>query len=120
MPIKSNRKVENRVALKNKNGARRRQEAYVVVDEKGHAHARCACHLTEICVTMAGTRLVDEGEDASVEFTTSDNVKVYATFEAMGLNEDLLRGIYAYGKHISLLHVCFLYLLYAYPLVVRL
>jgi ATP-dependent RNA helicase len=29
---------------------------------------------------------------------TSENVSVAATFDAMGLKEDLLRGIYAYSK----------------------
>lgn len=38
----------------------------------------------------------DEG-GARVEFTTSKDLQVYPTFEAMGLKEDLLRGIYNYG-----------------------
>ena len=33
-----------------------------------------------------------------VEFTTSADVDVNPTFDSMGLREDLLRGIYAYGK----------------------
>ncbi len=44
-----------------------------------------------------GTRLVDEGDD-TVEFTTTKDLKVYPTFESLGLKEDLLRGIYAYGR----------------------
>ncbi|RLN86660.1 hypothetical protein BBJ28_00001763, partial [Nothophytophthora sp. Chile5] len=37
----------------------------------------------------------DDGD--SVEFTTSKDISVFPTFEAMGLKEDLLRGIYSYG-----------------------
>jgi ATP-dependent RNA helicase len=37
-------------------------------------------------------------EDATLVFETSKEVSVTPTFDAMGLNEDLLRGIYAYGK----------------------
>jgi hypothetical protein len=32
-----------------------------------------------------------------VEFTTTKDVEVLPTFEAMGLREELLRGIYDYG-----------------------
>ena len=35
---------------------------------------------------------------SNVEFETSDDVKVVPTFNSMGLREELLRGIYAYGK----------------------
>ena len=35
---------------------------------------------------------------ANVEFETSEDVEVVPTFDSMGLREDLLRGIYAYGK----------------------
>mmetsp|Transcript_1482 Transcript_1482/g.2130 ORF Transcript_1482/g.2130 Transcript_1482/m.2130 type:complete len:399 (-) Transcript_1482:248-1444(-) len=35
--------------------------------------------------------------DESVEFETSAGVKVVNTFDAMGLKESLLRGLYAYG-----------------------
>lgn len=38
-------------------------------------------------------RLSADGQDF---FTTYD--EVYDTFDAMGLHENLLRGIYAYGK----------------------
>jgi len=38
-------------------------------------------------------------EDLSnVEFETSEDVRVLPTFDSMDLREDLLRGIYAYGK----------------------
>lgn len=42
----------------------------------------------------------DEG-GARVEFTTSKELQVFPTFEAMGLKEDLLRGIYSYGQSCS-------------------
>lgn len=39
------------------------------------------------------------GEDLSnVEFETSEDVEVVPTFNSMKLKEELLRGIYAYGK----------------------
>lgn len=37
----------------------------------------------------------------SVEFETSEDVDVTPTFDSMGLREELLRGIYAYGKQRS-------------------
>lgn len=36
----------------------------------------------------------------NVEFETSEEVDVTPTFDAMGLREDLLRGVYAYGKFV--------------------
>lgn len=40
-----------------------------------------------------------QGEDLSnVEFETSEDVEVIPTFHSMNLREELLRGIYAYGK----------------------
>ena len=50
-------------------------------------------------------RKVLEEDLANVEFETSEDVDVVPTFDSLGLREDLLRGIYAYGKdfcHISL------------------
>ena len=38
-----------------------------------------------------------EEDLANVEFETSEDVEVIPTFDRMGLREDLLRGIYAYG-----------------------
>jgi len=35
--------------------------------------------------------------DENVDFETTKGVKVINTFDAMGLREDLLRGLYAYG-----------------------
>jgi len=34
----------------------------------------------------------------NIEFETSEDVEVTPTFDAMGLREELIRGIYAYGK----------------------
>ncbi|CAI5739994.1 unnamed protein product [Hyaloperonospora brassicae] len=47
--------------------------------------------------TKRRTRLVDEDDSEPVEFTTSKDISIFPSFEAMGLKEDLLRGIYAYG-----------------------
>lgn len=41
-------------------------------------------------------RLVDDL--AHVEFETSEDVEVLSTFDNMHLREDLIRGIYSYGK----------------------
>ena len=43
-------------------------------------------------------RQVVEEDLANVEFETSEDVEVIPTFDSMGLREDLLRGIYAYGN----------------------
>lgn len=41
----------------------------------------------------------NQNEDLSnVEFETSEDVEVVPTFQSMKLREELLRGIYAYGK----------------------
>lgn len=48
---------------------------------------------------MATSRRGAAGEDLSnVEFETSEDVEVVPTFNSMGLREELLRAIYAYGK----------------------
>ena len=48
---------------------------------------------------MAGRdRRVIEEDLANVEFETSEDVDVVPTFDSMKLREDLLRGVYAYGK----------------------
>ena len=41
---------------------------------------------------------IDYDEKESMEITTSDDVEIYTSFDALGLKEDLLRGIYAYGE----------------------
>lgn len=43
-------------------------------------------------------RLLKEEDMTKVEFETSEEVDVTPTFDTMGLREDLLRGIYAYGR----------------------
>lgn len=45
----------------------------------------------------APRRRRDVDEDEAMEFSLSDGVDVVPSFDAMGLKEDLLRGIYAYG-----------------------
>lgn len=49
---------------------------------------------------MAGRRNPGDGEAEAEEplsFSTSKGVKVFTTFDAMGLREDLMRGVYQYG-----------------------
>jgi ATP-dependent RNA helicase len=36
-------------------------------------------------------------DDEAVEFETSSEIKIYPTFDAMGLREELTRGVYNYG-----------------------
>uniref|UniRef100_A0A0K0ET69 RNA helicase n=1 Tax=Strongyloides stercoralis TaxID=6248 RepID=A0A0K0ET69_STRER len=38
-----------------------------------------------------------EEDLADIEFETSDNIKIFPTFDSLKLDEDLLRGIYSYG-----------------------
>lgn len=45
----------------------------------------------------ARKRLLKEEGMTKVEFETSEEVDATPTFDTMGLREDLLRGIYAYG-----------------------
>uniref|UniRef100_A0A2K6D7L2 Eukaryotic initiation factor 4A-III n=1 Tax=Macaca nemestrina TaxID=9545 RepID=A0A2K6D7L2_MACNE len=49
----------------------------------------------------ARKRLLKEEDMTKVEFETSEEVDVTPTFDTMGLREDLLRGIYAYGEWCS-------------------
>lgn len=44
-------------------------------------------------------RRVLEEDLKNIEFETSEDVDVTPTFDHMGLREDLLRGIYAYGLY---------------------
>ena len=49
----------------------------------------------------SGSRKVeraDNEENDSMEITTTENVGIFTSFDSMGLKEDLLRGIYAYGE----------------------
>lgn len=46
-------------------------------------------------------RVVQTEDLSNVEFETSEDVEVIPTFDNMGLREELLRGIYAYGKIID-------------------
>lgn len=51
--------------------------------------------------SKSSRRVVQQQPDdlTNIEFETSEDVKVVPTFDGMGLREDLLRGIYAYGKN---------------------
>merc|ERR1712193_266007 len=50
-------------------------------------------------VAIMAARKVQEIEEdlKNIEFETSEDVDVTTTFDGMGIREDLLRGIYAYG-----------------------
>jgi len=45
----------------------------------------------------ANRRTPRQVEDEKLEFETSEDVRVASTFEGMGLSDELIRGIYAYG-----------------------
>lgn len=36
-------------------------------------------------------------DDSKLDFETSEDVEIVPSFDAMGLKDELLRGIYAYG-----------------------
>jgi ATP-dependent RNA helicase len=44
-----------------------------------------------------GRERTDRDDQEKVDITMDDDVNIHATFDAMRLKEDLLRGIYAYG-----------------------
>uniref|UniRef100_A0A8R1HNZ7 RNA helicase n=1 Tax=Caenorhabditis japonica TaxID=281687 RepID=A0A8R1HNZ7_CAEJA len=46
---------------------------------------------------MASSKKEEKDEMANIEFESSEEVNVIPTFDKMGLNEGLLRGVYAYG-----------------------
>lgn len=65
-----------------------------MVKEKEVAYIHIASKMAEV-----KSRRVAQAEDLSnVEFETSEDVEVIPTFDNMNLREELLRGIYAYGK----------------------
>ena len=47
---------------------------------------------------MAAKRSAPNEDLSNVEFETSEEVEVVPTFQSMNLREELLRGVYAYGK----------------------
>ena len=54
---------------------------------------------TPLSTPSSTVGLINEGADTV--YTISKDVEVIPTFDAMGLNPDLLRGIYAYGTSIA-------------------
>ena len=44
-----------------------------------------------------GDNKIDFEEDKRMKFETSKEVNITSTFDGMGIREDLLRGLYAYG-----------------------
>lgn len=47
--------------------------------------------------------VTDDDDMSKIEFETSEDVDVIPTFDSMRLREDLVRGIYAYGKVTNLM-----------------
>ena len=48
-------------------------------------------------MSRSGKGRTDYDSRENMHITLSDDVEVLPTFDTMGLKEDLLRGIYAYG-----------------------
>mmetsp|Transcript_16850 Transcript_16850/g.25342 ORF Transcript_16850/g.25342 Transcript_16850/m.25342 type:complete len:401 (+) Transcript_16850:89-1291(+) len=46
---------------------------------------------------MSTREKIDYDMDGQIEFTQTEDVEILSSFDTMGLKEDLLRGIYAYG-----------------------
>lgn len=59
-------------------------------------HCKTSCDLTR-CFRYSQKRFGINSGDAKLHFESSEDVKVAPTFDALGLKEDLLRGIYAYN-----------------------
>ena len=58
-----------------------------------------SCTIINRNYKMASRRVQAIAEDLkNIEFETSEDVEITPTFDGMGLREDLLRGIYAYGR----------------------
>ncbi len=58
-------------------------------------------------------RRIIADDDEKIIFETSEEVSIYPTFDSMKIREDLLRGIYAYGKtkinfFVNMNFICFL------------
>ena len=60
--------------------------------------AHCPSHSNSIMAEGKRERRVIAEDDAKIVFETSEEVSVTPTFDSMKIREDLLRGIYAYGK----------------------
>lgn len=50
-----------------------------------------------MAVSGPSSRRIIQDDLSNVEFETSEDVEVIGAFDVMGLREELLRGIYAYG-----------------------
>ena len=57
------------------------------------------------CATNAGA-LSEMDDDSKLEFETSEDVEIVPSFDAMGLKDELLRGIYAYGAPLPQSYPC--------------
>lgn len=59
----------------------------------------CVCCFCGVCVAVYD-------EDSKILFTTSRGVAAFKDFDTMGLPEDLVRGIYAYGAQARAAAAC--------------
>ena len=53
-----------------------------------------------VCAARKGKRIAMAGklkDDDKLDFETSEDVEIVPSFDTMGLKDELLRGIYAYG-----------------------
>jgi hypothetical protein len=68
------------------------------------AQARKAVAKSELLIVIILIISLVREDDDKLEFDIvgATEVKVYPTFEAMGLRDELLRGIYNYGKSFHL------------------
>ena len=49
-------------------------------------------------LAMPPRRLPNTTDDEKLDFETSEDVEIVPSFDTMGLKDELLRGIYAYGR----------------------
>ncbi|CAE7784468.1 eif4a3, partial [Symbiodinium necroappetens] len=55
------------------------------------------CQLAQVPTPVRAVGDMSKPNDEGLVFETSEDVEVLPTFDALGLKEDLLRGVYAYG-----------------------
>lgn len=61
--------------------------------------------MAELKRSRASTSAAQNEDLSNVEFETSEDVEVVPTFDNMGLRDELLRGIYAYGMFVYFLRI---------------
>lgn len=58
--------------------------------------------ILSILVVVYNICSIDYDSEEDIEFTQTEDIEVLSSFDTMGLKEDLLRGIYAYGMYFFL------------------